>query len=174
MTLKLKEIRKEYNLTLKELSEITDIPEKTIESWENGLSEPSPWVGTLLIGYLKQYPKNQYGIVTQTKGIYTVEQIKELLLPLTSKYRIDQIILFGDYANNAQNAKSHIEVIIKSKIKQNSFANLTEEVAQIFVKNIELFHEAQIEKHSEIYKKMKQGIILYTIGLSYNQIIEMI
>ncbi|MDR4969035.1 MAG: helix-turn-helix transcriptional regulator, partial [Acholeplasmataceae bacterium] len=70
MDMIIKEARAEYGLTQKELSEITDIPLRTIENWESGKRTPSPWVEKMVYNYLKQYPKNQYGIITETKGIY--------------------------------------------------------------------------------------------------------
>ena len=81
----IKEARAEYGLTQKELSEITDIPLRTIENWESGKRTPSPWVEKMVYSYLKQYPKNQHGIITETKGIYEVNQIKDALLPLDRK-----------------------------------------------------------------------------------------
>ena len=88
----IKETRAEYKITQKELSEITDIPLRTIENWESGKRTPSPWVEKMVYSYLKKYPKNKNGIITETKGMYEVEQIKEALLPLTLKHDIKLII----------------------------------------------------------------------------------
>ena len=36
MDLKIKEVRSEYKITQQELSDLTEIPRRTIENWETG------------------------------------------------------------------------------------------------------------------------------------------
>ena len=52
----LKEERLKYGITQKNLSEITGIPIRTIENWENDVRKPSPWIKPLIISYLKHLP----------------------------------------------------------------------------------------------------------------------
>ncbi|MBN2794409.1 MAG: helix-turn-helix domain-containing protein [Clostridia bacterium] len=157
----IKEARAEYGLTQKDLSEITDIPLRTIENWESGKRTPSPWVEKLVYSYLKQYPKNRYGIVTETKGTYEVNQIKDALLPLTIKYDINKIILYGSYAKGEQEPLSDIDLVVYGNIKGIKFFGLLEDVNNAFVKSVDLIHISQIEHNSDIYKNVMKGIILY-------------
>lgn len=157
----LKEERVEYGITQKELSEITDIPLRTIENWESGKRHPSSWVVKLLKSYLKQYPKNKYGIITETLGIYEIQQIKEILLNFVSKYDIKQIILFGSYAKGTQDAKSDIDLVIDGDIKGIKFFGLLEDVSNAFVKYVDLIHLSQIKKNSVTYQDVMKGITLY-------------
>ncbi len=157
----IKEARAEYGLTQKDLSEITDIPLRTIENWESGKRTPSPWVEKLVYSYLKQYPKNRYGIITETKGTYEVNQIKDALLPLTIKYDINKIILYGSYAKGEQEPLSDIDLVVYGNIKGIKFFGLLEDVNNAFVKSVDLIHISQIEHNSDIYKNVMKGIILY-------------
>ena len=161
MDLMIKEARMEYGLTQKDLSEITDIPLRTIENWESGKRTPSPWVEKMVFSYLKQYPKNQHGIVTKTKGIYEVNQIKEALLPLTFKYDINKIILYGSYAKGKQEPLSDIDLVVDGNIKGIKFFGLLEDVSNAFVKSVDLFHLSQINQNSDIYINVMKGIVLY-------------
>jgi predicted nucleotidyltransferase len=161
MDLMIKEARAEYGLTQKDLSEITDIPLRTIENWESGKRTPSPWVEKMVYSYLKQYPKNQYGIITETKGIYEVNQIKDALLPLTIKYDISKIILYGSYAKGKQEPLSDIDLVVDGNIKGIKFFGLLEDVNNSFVKSVDLIHISQIDHNSDIYKNVMKGIILY-------------
>ncbi|MDI6453794.1 nucleotidyltransferase domain-containing protein [Peloplasma aerotolerans] len=161
MDMIIKEARAEYGLTQKELSEITDIPLRTIENWESGKRTPSPWVEKMVYNYLKQYPKNQYGIITETKGIYEVNQIREALLPLTFKYDIKKIILYGSYAKGKQEPQSDIDLVVDGNIKGIKFFGLLENINNIFVKSVDLIHLSQINTNSEIYESIMQGIVLY-------------
>lgn len=157
----IKEARVEYGLTQKELSEITDIPLRTIENWESGKRIPSPWVEKMVYSYLKQYPKNQNGIVTETKGIYEINQIRDALLPLTFKYDIKQLILYGSYAKGQPEPRSDIDLVVDGNIKGIKFFGLLEDVNNAFVKSVDLIHLSQINKDSEIYKHVMKGIVLY-------------
>lgn len=161
MDFKIKETRAEYNITQKELSKITEIPLRTIENWESGKRKPSPWVGKLIVDHLKHQPHNEYGIITEKKGYYTIEQIKELLLPLTSKYDISKIMLFGSYSKGTQDEGSDIDLVVDGNIRGIRFFGLLEDVNNLFVKGVDLIHLSQIQQGSSTYKDIMKGIVLY-------------
>ncbi len=161
MDFRIKETRAEYNITQKELSEITEIPLRTIENWESGKRKPSPWVEKLIVDHLKHLPHNEHGIITEKKGYYTIEQIKELLLPLTFKYDISKIILFGSYSKGTQDEGSDIDLVVDGNIKGLRFFGLLEDVNNLFVKGVDLIHLSQIQQDSHTYKEVMKGIVLY-------------
>lgn len=161
MAYKLKETRTEYNITQQELSDITDIPKRTIENWESGKRKPSPWVEKLVDSYIKQFPKNKKGIITDRLGVYDVEQIKELLLPLTVRYEIQKIILFGSYAKGNPDPLSDIDLVIDSEVYGFTFYGLLEEISQLFVKDVDLIHIKEVEKNSDLMRDIMEGIVLY-------------
>lgn len=51
---KLKEIRKKYNYTQKQLSEKFEIPKRTIENWEGEKRLPPEYIQKIIIKYLNQ------------------------------------------------------------------------------------------------------------------------
>lgn len=161
MDLMLKEARLEYGLTQKDLSDITEIPLRTIENWESGKRTPSPWVKKMVYSYLKQYPKNHYGIITETKGIYEINQIKDALLPLTIKYEIKKIILYGSYAKGIPDALSDIDLVVDGNIKGIKFFGLLEDVNNALVKSVDLIHLSQIVHGSNIYYNVMEGTTIY-------------
>ena len=157
----LKEVRTKYGITQKELSQITNIPLRTIENWESGKRKPCPWVKKMVISYLNKYPQNQYGMITETKGIYEVEQIKNALLPLTFKYDIRTIILHGLYALGKQEPMSVIDLVIDGNIEKLIFFGLLEDVSNTLVKPVNLILLSQINKQSDVYKNVMEGVFLY-------------
>lgn len=161
MDFKIKETRAEYNITQKEMSEILEIPLRTIENWESGKRKPSKWVEKLIIDNLKHYPHNEYGIITENKGVYTIKQIKNLLLPLTIKYDISKLILFGSYSKGLQDEKSDLDLVVDGKVTGLNFFGLLEDVNNLFVKNIDLIHLSQIEKGSKTLEEVNKGIVIY-------------
>ena len=161
MDFKIKETRAEYHITQKELSEITEIPLRTIENWESGKRKPSPWVEKMIIEYLRNRPSNEQGIITDKKGYYMVDQIRDLLLPLTFEYEIDKLILFGSYSKGIQDKGSDIDLVVDGKIRGLDFFGLLEDVTNLFVKSVDLIHLSQIEKDSHTYQEVMKGVILY-------------
>lgn len=161
MVFKIKETRAEYNLTQQELSDLTSIPKRTIENWESEKRQPSPWVEKLVDSYIKQFPKNKNGIITDRLGIYEVDQIKELFLPLTFKYDINKVILYGSYAKGKADPLSDIDLAINGDVSGLSFFGLLEEVNQLFVKDVDLLHMKEVEKDSDLMKDILKGKVLY-------------
>lgn len=161
MVFKIKETRTEYKITQQELNYITDIPKRTIENWESGKRKPSPWVEKLVNSYIKQFPKNKEGIITERLGVYEVAQIQEILLPITLKYPINKIILFGSYAKDNADALSDVDLAIDGTIDGLAFFGLLEEINQLFVKDIDLIHLKEVEEDSTLMKDIMKGNILY-------------
>jgi len=161
MVFKIKEARTEYKLTQKELSDLTEIPKRTIENWESGKRKPSPWVEKLLKSYLKQYPVNERGIITERKNTYDISQIKALLLPLVNTYDIRLITLFGSYAKGTADPLSDIDLAIDGNIQGMSFFGLLEEINQLFVKDVDVILLKEVDVNSNIMEAIKKGITLY-------------
>ena len=135
----LKEERLKYGITQKNLSEITGIPIRTIENWENDVRKPSPWIKPLIISYLKHLPNNEFGFITEKIGIYTIEQIQQYIHQLMTNYpSVNKVILFGSYYNGNPSALSDIDLIIDTSLKGLKFFELKYDVQALFVKNIDL------------------------------------
>jgi predicted nucleotidyltransferase len=161
MDFKIKEARAEYHVTQKELSEITEIPQRTIENWESGKRKPSPWVKKLIDSHLRQFPKNERGIITKRKNTYNVNQIINELLPLTFTYEINRIILFGSYAKGTNDPLSDIDIAVDGNISGFDFFGLTEEISDALVKSVDVINMKDIVKDSTFLEEVEKGIILY-------------
>lgn len=53
----IKEARKAAGLTQKAMSELMDIPKRSIENWESGKNAPPKWAEKLIIEKLKELSK---------------------------------------------------------------------------------------------------------------------
>lgn len=157
----IKEARLEYKLTQKDMSEITQIPLRTIENWETGKRKPSPWVEKLVIDYLHQYPVNDNGIVTEKFGVYTLEQIKKQIFVLSYNYPFQKVVLFGSYAKGKAKPSSDIDFVVDGVFEGLSFFALLEDMTNSFVKNVDLFHLSQFTEGSPMIDEMMKGIIVY-------------
>lgn len=161
MNLLLKEHRQEYMITQKQLSDLTDIPLRTIENWESGKRKPSPWVEKLIQAYLRQYPKNDQGIVTESLGTYTLDQIKQILLQLSHYQYVNRLILFGSYAHQKAHALSDIDIVVDGTISGLRYFGYLDDLANAFVKKVDLIHIKQIKKDSPLFQEILKGVIVY-------------
>lgn len=161
MNLLLKEHRQEYMITQKQLSDLTDIPLRTIENWESGKRKPSPWVEKLIQAYLRQYPKNDQGIVTESLGTYTLDQIKQILLQFSHYQCVNRLILFGSYAHQKAHALSDIDIVVDGTISGLKYFGYLDDLANAFVKKVDLIHIKQIKKDSPLFQEILKGVIVY-------------
>ena len=56
---KIEEARREAGLTMKKMSDLLEIPYRTIQNWENGVSTPPPYVERLVIRELERIRKDK-------------------------------------------------------------------------------------------------------------------
>ena len=59
MTNPIKEARKAAGLTQQQMSDIFEIPKRTIEEWDRGNNYPRPWVEKLLLEKLNTFHKGE-------------------------------------------------------------------------------------------------------------------
>lgn len=55
----IREIRTSFNLTQKQLSDLTGIPRRTIEDWESGRRNPPDWLPKMVQSYLSNPVKEE-------------------------------------------------------------------------------------------------------------------
>ena len=54
---KIEEARRAAGLTMRKMSELLEIPYRTVQNWENGVSTPPPYVERLVIHELERIRK---------------------------------------------------------------------------------------------------------------------
>lgn len=53
----IKEMRQKFGLTQKRFSEVTGIPKRTVESWEEGKRTPPEWLPKMIESFLLSEPE---------------------------------------------------------------------------------------------------------------------
>lgn len=100
-------------------------------------------------------------------NILSIDQIKSKISELLNKdnyYPINKIILFGSYARGDAEKNSDIDLLICDSPKFGGMKNfaLIGELKSIFLKEVELFSDANIDKSSKLYSNIKnEGIVVY-------------
>lgn len=96
--------------------------------------------------------------------IYTIEEIKKILTKILKNTDVKKAILFGSYARKSANKQSDIDLVIDSngQLLNIEFYGLLEDLVEKLKKEIDLFEITEIQKGSQIEKKIQEeGIIVY-------------
>lgn len=103
--------------------------------------------------------------ITETKGLLTIEHIKNVLSKLFEedyKGQIEFCYLFGSYAKGYAKENSDVDLCVATKLTGLRFAGLSESIRQALHKNIDLVRFSNLENNLElIYQIMKDGIKIY-------------
>jgi predicted nucleotidyltransferase len=153
----LKELRKKGKLTQKEASQISGLPLRTYIRYENSKDKSDS------IKYLYAKEKlEDYCTVTETKGLLSIETIRENLEPVLKNNKVDFCILFGSYAKNKATEKSDVDLLVKADIKGLAFYGFVEEISQALHKKGDLLRVEDLKDNVELLSEIfKDGIKIY-------------
>lgn len=154
----LKEIRKAYAITQKEAAKSTGVPLRTYMRYEK-LDDITNLKYQRIIELLKE----KYEI-TEIKGVYRIEQIKEIILKVISDYKNEIIFcyLFGSYAKGYAKEDSDIDICINTTLSGFKFVGLVEKLHQELKKNVDVIRFNDLSNNLELISEiMKDGIKIY-------------
>ena len=162
MSLMIKEIREEYGLTQNDLSELLQIPKRTIENWDNGSRKPSVWITNLIVDNLNHYPMSKSGLISKYTGVYTIDEIREKVFSIAQKYKISKVVLFGSYACGKAKKYSDIDLCIEGKLQPLDLFGISEELHAKLYKDVDLVHELNTKKNANLFNEIVEtGVVIY-------------
>jgi len=154
-------VRENLGLTQTELSNILNIPVKSIRNWEQNLRVPSDYMVELIVDRVLRY-KNENKVENKENYIPSFLTIKDKVKSVFSNYNIDRVYLYGSYANGTQTPISDIDLYMISDIDDLDFFGVIEDLRNVLNKRIDLLSNKTIKKDSPIYKEIeKTGILIY-------------
>ena len=94
--------------------------------------------------------------------VYTIEQLKAMLVPVFRLYGVKSAVLFGSYGKGMANAKSDVDLLVDSRLKGLRFVGLMEDVRNAIDKDIDLFDINHVEEDSKVQDEInKTGVLIY-------------
>lgn len=155
MNYNLRRIRIKNGLTQKEISSILNMPYRTYQNYEEGLTSCPRWLEDLII-----FRINSLNLYTKEKGIYSIKQIKFISIPIFMKLQVKEAYVFNDYANNSANDNSEIDFLVDSSIPSYLRYELRDKLENEFNKKVILYFVDEYDKNGDfiltIKKKGKQ------------------
>lgn len=86
--------------------------------------------------------------------IYTIEEIKEKIIPIALKHHLNAVFLFGSYANGTATSKSDIDFIIDTTGSEIDsllkLGGLYSELEEVFCKSIDMITLRSLEQPTTI------------------------
>jgi len=98
------------------------------------------------------------------KNIYSVNEIKNIILPVLKQHKIKKAILFGSYAKKCASEKSDIDIFIDSGGILNglNFFTVYNQIENCLNKKVDIIEAIDIKRDSQIYNEIvKYGVVLY-------------
>lgn len=99
-----------------------------------------------------------------SEKIYTIEEIKEILLKVLNNMPVYSVILFGSYAKNCATKNSDLDFIIDTKENLKGFKlfSLITKIEEAFNKEVDAFEKSEIIENSKIDNEIKRtGVVVY-------------
>jgi predicted nucleotidyltransferase len=82
--------------------------------------------------------------------IYSINELRRILLPIFVRYSVKRAILFGSYGRACATEKSDVDLLVDSGLRGLRFIEFTEELRSALGKDIDVFDVSHIEPHSRI------------------------
>lgn len=95
-------------------------------------------------------------------NVYTVNDIKEKLLPVFKKHNIKKAVLFGSYAKGSADNRSDIDIMVDSNLRGLAFYGLLEDGVNAIGKSVDLLDKQQIKAESKVEQEINAtGVVIY-------------
>ena len=155
------ETRQQYHLSQMQAASVLGIPLRTYIRYEKDDSYGSSLKREMMLKSI-----NEKYEITETKGILTLEEIKEKvhdLLETKYKDKINFCYLFGSYAKGYATEKSDVDFCVSTALKGLDYVGLSEDIRFVLHdKKIELVKFEHLNNNLELLNEiLKDGIKIY-------------
>ena len=154
------EIRTQFGLSQMEAASSLNVPVRTYIRYEKDDSYGDSLKREMMIkALIERYE------ITETKGILTIEYIKETLTNLFDEEYADQIdfcYLFGSYAKGYAKDSSDVDLCVSTSLTGLKFVGLSEAIRVALHKKIDLIRFSNLKDKIDLINEiMKDGIKIY-------------
>ena len=94
--------------------------------------------------------------------VYTLPQLRAVLVPVFMRYGIQKAVLFGSYGKGTATEKSDIDLLVDSGLRGLRFVGLLDDVQRAVGKDVALFDVTHIQSGSLIDREIQAtGVTVY-------------
>ncbi len=95
-----------------------------------------------------------------TNQVYSVPEIRNILLPISDRYEVNRVILFGSCSKATATETSDVDLLVDSGLRGLKFIGLSADVRKALDKDIDIFDVTHIEPNSKIDDEIKSAGVL--------------
>ena len=98
-----------------------------------------------------------------SENVFTISKIKEIVKPISEKYNVEEIYLFGSYARGEATKDSDLDFLVfgGKSFKLTMIFELAEELREAFQKEVDVFEIHEVNTDSAFYSSiMKERLIV--------------
>lgn len=95
-------------------------------------------------------------------GIYTIDELRSILLPILDKYGMASASLFGSYARGQADAESDIDVIVHGKpgFRALDVFGVAEELHRCTGKRVDVYELSELDPGPFRESVMREAVVL--------------
>ncbi|MBQ7995634.1 MAG: helix-turn-helix domain-containing protein [Bacilli bacterium] len=155
----IKKLRKNAGLTQEQFCTYLGIPKTTLCNWEQGLREPNEWTLDLIIDKLSDYERETTFKYNETKGVYLFSELKHKITAFCIEKNLDEVYLFGEYAEGKATASSQISLLIKCNLTGMKFYGLASQLKTLLHKKVEVVDKSKLILNSKKDREIRKNSI---------------
>ncbi len=153
----LKELRISKEITQVDAAQLLGVSLRSYKQYENDDNK----VNTIKYNYMYE-EISKLGYIDEEHGILTLEEIKNKVNLVLSKYDVSYCYLFGSYARNEANEKSDVDLLVSTKVTGMAFFGMAEALREELHKKIDLLNLEQLTNNLELINNiLGEGIKIY-------------
>jgi len=155
-------VRENLGLTQCELSDLLNIPVKSIRNWEQNLRKPSNYILELIVNTSLKLTNEHYLLKNNENQVLSFLTIKEKVTEVVKRYNINKVYLYGSYAKGLATPNSDIDLYMISEIDGLDYFGIIEDLRNSLNKKIDLLSNKTIKKGSSLESEInKTRILIY-------------
>ena len=153
----LRELRLSKGLTQKQAAQMCSVSLRSYISYEKDNSHNDSIKYKFMFSVLEQS-----GVIDETHGVLTVEDIKTKLTEVFDKYTVEYCYLFGSYAKGTATETSDVDLLIAADVTGMKFFGLVESVREVLHKKVDVLDFAQLNNNPDLLNEiLKDGVKIY-------------
>lgn len=153
----LKELRTTRNLTQKQAAALCGVSLRSYNTYENDASKSQTIKYKYLLSVLERS-----GVVDETHGILTVDEIKSKCASVFNGYNIYYCYLFGSYAKGNAGEQSDVDLLVSTDVTGIRFFGIAEKLRETLQKKVDVLDIHQLENNPALLNEiLMEGIKIY-------------
>lgn len=157
MTMTLKELRKQNNLTQAECAAFLGMPLRTYQNYENDPGKSASMKYQYMLQQLERY-----GFVDEEHGVLSIQTIRNVCAEVLAAYDVEYGYLFGSYAKGTATETSDVDLLLATSAKGITYYELVETLREKLKKKTDVLNLEQLENNAAlVHEILKDGIKIY-------------